>query len=460
MRPYLLIDFGSTYTKMTAVDLDGPAILGQASALTTVNDGLIVGYLNAVRKLEAKIGKLTYQKQLACSSAAGGLKIVALGLVPELTGEAAKRAALGAGARVLKTYGFELSPLELEEISNLRPDLILLTGGTDGGNQTTILHNSKMLAQSPINVPIVIAGNKSVAVQVETILTVAGKVCYSSGNVLPKLGQLQVQPVQKLIRELFLKWIIHAKGLDRVESMIDGIMMPTPASVLQAAVLLAEGDGCEQSGWGELLLVDVGGATTDVHSVADGLPTRTDIGLRGLPEPRVKRTVEGDLGMRYSAPALLETFSAKLVGKMTGLTETQVLSGIAERVKSVNYLPEDQDAQLLETGLGYLAVKGAVERHVGRMEQIYTPHGTVNIQVGKDLTNLPLVIGTGGIIAHSAQSEGILKGALFDPASPEILKPVAPTCLVDRDYLLPTLGLIAEMHPRETFKLLSAALKA
>jgi uncharacterized protein (TIGR01319 family) len=459
MLPYLLIDFGSTYTKMTAVDLDAPAVLGRSSALTTVDDGLIVGYRRALRKLEEQTGKIAYSKQLACSSAAGGLKIVAIGLVPELTGEAAKRAALGAGARVLKTYGFELSPSELEEIGDLRPDLVVLSGGTDGGNQTAILHNAKVLAGSGLSVPIVIAGNKSAAAQVESVLTAAGKVCYRCANVLPKLGELQVGPVRQLIREIFLKWIIHAKGLDRVERMIDGIMMPTPAAVLQAAVLLAEGGGPEQPGWGELLLVDVGGATTDVHSVAQGLPTRADVGLRGLPEPRVKRTVEGDLGMRCSAPALLETFPAPFVAELAGLTEAQVRSGIAARAANVEYLPDDPAARRLETILGFLAVKGAVERHAGRMEQVYTPQGTVHIQVGKDLTGIRLVIGTGGVIAHHKEAGPILAGALYDPFRPEILKPGAPVFRVDRDYILPTLGLIAGTHPRETWKLLAAALE-
>jgi uncharacterized protein (TIGR01319 family) len=458
MRPYLLIDFGSTYTKMTAIDLDIPAILGRSAAPTTVEDGLTVGYRNARDALETKIGKLAYQKQLACSSAAGGLKIIALGLVPELTGEAAKRAALGAGGRILKTYGFELSPTELEEMSRLQPDLILLTGGTDGGDQKTILHNARMLAGSRLNVPIVVAGNKSGAGQVETVLTAAGKTCYRTDNVLPQLSKLQVEPVQKLIRELFLKSIIQAKGLDRIEKMIDGIMMPTPASVLQAAALLADGDRSGQAGLGELLLVDVGGATTDVHSVAAGLPMNPDVGLRGLPEPRIKRTVEGDLGMRYSAQALIEAFSPVMTGKLAGLSETEVMAGVIRRTINVNYLPGDQNSQQLETALGYLAVKGAVERHVGRVEPIYTLQGTVKVQTGKDLTGLTLVVGTGGIMAHSPRSGQILRGALFDPAYPEVLKPVSPKLLVDREYLLPTLGLIAAMHPREAFALISAIL--
>ncbi|HBT15661.1 MAG TPA: MutL protein, partial [Firmicutes bacterium] len=241
MKPYLLIDFGSTYTKMTAVDLDQAEILGTASSLTTVEDGLIVGYRTALEKLEKRIGQLNYEQRLACSSAAGGLKMVAIGLVPELTVEAAKRAAMGAGARVIGAYGFELSGAEIEEIISLQPDLLLLAGGTDGGNKETILHNARLLAGSELTVPVIIAGNKTVAPTVEETLTKAGKTCYRVANVLPELGKLNIEPVQAEIREIFLKRIIQAKGLDQVEKLIDGITMPTPMAVLSAAERTAIG---------------------------------------------------------------------------------------------------------------------------------------------------------------------------------------------------------------------------
>ena len=241
MRPYLLIDFGSTYTKMTAVDLDEPKVLGTSRALTTVQDGLLVGYRRALEQLHQRIGILEYQKRLACSSAAGGLKMAAVGLVPELTVEAAKRAALGAGARVIRTYGYELTPDEVQELVGLQPDLVLLAGGTDGGNARVLLHNADQLSKSVLATPIILAGNKSAAPEAEKILTSAGKECYRVANVLPELNRLNIEPVQQTIRELFFKRIIHAKGLDQVERLIDGITMPTPAAALDAATLLADG---------------------------------------------------------------------------------------------------------------------------------------------------------------------------------------------------------------------------
>lgn len=457
MEPYLLIDFGSTYTKVTAVDLAYPRILGTAKALTTIEEGLLTGYRKALTDLVQKTGELEYVKRLACSSAAGGLKMVAIGLVPELTVEAAKRAALGAGARVVGTFSFNLTAEEITRISKLKPDLILLAGGTDGGNKECLLHNGRVLAESSIDAPIIIAGNKTVAPGVEAALTAAGKECYLAPNVLPEIGRLQIEPVQKIIRELFLSRIIRAKGLEEVNAVIDGITMPTPSAALAAACRLAAGSG-ERAGWGELLLVDVGGATTDVHSVADGFPSQPQVMLRGLPEPRVKRTVEGDLGMRYSAPALVECFSARVIAEACGLSEEEVMDGVRERAEKVNYLPTDEKASRLEETLGYYAVKGAVERHVGRVEKFYTPYGLSYLQDGKDLTNLKTVIGTGGILVNSAKSGKLLSGSIFDPARPEILKPISPKLFLDQHYLFPTLGLIAEERPDETFLLLEQAL--
>ena len=149
MNPVLLIDFGSTYTKLTAVDLDAEALLGTAASYTTVhtdiNDGLRLG----LERLEEKTGKLAFSDTFACSSAAGGLRMMTSGLVPELTSEAAKLASLGAGAKIAGLYSFQLTEDDLEDIRSAKPDIFLLVGGTDGGNQECILYNAKMLASLP-----------------------------------------------------------------------------------------------------------------------------------------------------------------------------------------------------------------------------------------------------------------------------------------------------------------------
>ncbi|NLC45335.1 MAG: MutL protein, partial [Clostridiales bacterium] len=300
MQAVLLIDFGSTYTKVTAVDLENEAILGTARSFTTVATDINEGLENALYTLKECIGNVDYIARYACSSAAGGLKMIAVGLVPDLTAEAAKRAALSAGAKVMKVYSYELSPSESAEIEELIPDIVLLTGGTDGGNKDVILHNAHALANIKKNFPVVIAGNKSVVDQASDTLSKAGKQVTVCANVMPEFNKLNIEPAREAIRKIFLQRIIQAKGLSKVKKLIEGILMPTPSAVLSAANRLSVGHGKEK-GIGDLLVVDVGGATTDVHSIADGNPTQSGVVMKGLPEPFIKRTVEGDLGVRYSA---------------------------------------------------------------------------------------------------------------------------------------------------------------
>ncbi len=238
MNCYLFIDFGSTYTKVTLVDIEKEEIIATGKSYTTVETDVTIGYNKALKKLYEKVDKeINIIQKLACSSAAGGLKIVAIGLVPELTAEAAKRAALGAGARVINTYSHNLNKSEIQEIKDSNADMILLAGGTDGGNHICINHNAKMIVDSGIKVPIVVAGNKSCIDDIEEMFK--GKIEYHiTENVMPKLNQINVEPARETIRNIFMKQIVHAKGMEHVEENISEILMPTPASVLNAAAAL------------------------------------------------------------------------------------------------------------------------------------------------------------------------------------------------------------------------------
>jgi len=135
MSTALLIDFGSTYTKLRAVDLESATILGSGQGPSTVTTDITTGLRKALVNLEAHMGGLpAFKYRLASSSAAGGLRMVTIGLVPELTEKAAKQAALGAGAKIVGTYSFELTERDVDSIENHQPDIVLLSGGTDGGN--------------------------------------------------------------------------------------------------------------------------------------------------------------------------------------------------------------------------------------------------------------------------------------------------------------------------------------
>ncbi|HWR43941.1 methylaspartate mutase accessory protein GlmL [Sporomusa sp.] len=446
MNNVLLIDFGSTYTKITAVDIDQEQVLGTARGITTVETDIMDGLNQALEALFARTGKLEFSQVLGCSSAAGGLKMIAVGLVPEMTAEAAKRAALGAGAKVLKVFSHELSEYEIEEIAELKPDIILLAGGTDGGNQKVIVHNAKMLAELGMDVPVVVAGNKSVTPTVVKILSEKLTEVRPTENVMPKLDELNIEPARVVIRDIFLKRITEAKGLTRANKMVDRLVMPTPAAVLKAAELLSQGGGGEK-GLGDLMVMDIGGATTDVYSIAKGDPTVGGVSLKGLAEPFGKRTVEGDLGMRYSAGALLKAAGAAMIASYAGVTPEEAAAYVARVEADIDHLPESEAEAAIEIAMGKACVRLSAERHVGHLVVYYTPFGISHVQNGKDLTKVATVIGTGGVIVNNPEPEEILKGILFDETDPEVLKPQQPEFLIDKDYIMASMGLLGEEYP-------------
>lgn len=450
----LLVDFGSTFTKLTAVETGAPRLLGNAQAPTTVAQGIMLGFRAALDKLTALtgLGLGDFARTLVASSAAGGLRMVAVGLVPELTVEAARRAALGAGAKLLGGFAYELIPDDLERMAALSPDLILLAGGTDGGNKEVILHNAAVLARSRLTAPIIVAGNRCVAPEVLRVLSEGGKEARVTENVMPELDQLNVEPARRAIRALFLERIIEAKGLEAARDLAGGQVIPTPAAVLQAAELLARGLPGEP-GFGDLMVIDPGGATTDVHSLSKGEPTRPNVAWKGLPEPFAKRTVEGDLGLRVSAVAAVEAVGEERLRRLMNDPTYPAAERAATLAKATEALPEDARDRAFDLALARACVELAVSRHAGRLETLYTPMGVSYLQKGKDLTGLKVVIGTGGPIIRAADPAWVLAGACFDPAEPDLLSPEHPDLLLDRDYLLSGLGLLAEHDPQAALRL-------
>lgn len=455
MDAYLLLDFGSTYTKLTAVDIENEEILATAKDITTIEDDIMTGFDKAYEKLSKQLeGKeVNFVKKLACSSAAGGLKMIAIGLVPDLTAEAAKRAALGAGARILNVYSYELSKREIEEIKNSNLDIILLAGGTDGGNKDCIIHNANMLAKYNINLPIVVAGNKAAADTVSEILTEANIFHTVTENVMPKLNALNVEPAREEIRQIFMKRIVEAKGMSNAEDFINGILMPTPAAVLKAARVLSEGTDTED-GIGDLIVVDIGGATTDIHSLADGDPTKSGVTMRGLEEPFAKRTVEGDLGMRYSAVSLFEAAGTRKLQKYLQDKSINLQESCQFRVNNIRMIPETEEDIKFDEAMAKVATDIAMERHSGYVESVYTPVGVVYTQIGKDLLQVKTVIGTGGVLVHSKNPGEILKAGALDVENPVYLKPQDPGFYIDKTYILSSMGLLAEDHPEKAIRIM------
>jgi len=456
-----LIDFGSTFTKVTAVDLSTSAVIGRSQSpstvLTDVREGLIRALIELHDRtalftrrpadLEVLQGKLVF----ASSSAAGGLRMVVIGLVPGLTVEAANLAALGAGAKVVGSSAFKLDEKKIQEIVGLRPDMLLLTGGTDGGDSGTILHNTRLLAASKLDVPIVIAGNQAVAGEVSEILRGGGKEIRCAKNVLPQPGKLAVESTREEIRKLFMERITHAKGLDQIKEVVS-VILPTPMAVLQGVLRGAEGTEVEE-GWGEMLVVDVGGATTDVHSVGYGEPSGPNPIVQSLPEPFAKRTVEGDLGIRYNAATLLgrvglNNLASELHTRFPAFSVSREdLSRYIEEIsQETARIPRDKWQGAADAVLARVAVDLAVERHVGKREKIYSREGEVWLHHGKDLLETSTLIGTGGVFVHNPFAAHILGGNRQNERW-EVLRPKNPRLFIDSSYLLYAVGLLAESHP-------------
>ncbi|MCX7911848.1 MAG: methylaspartate mutase accessory protein GlmL [Dehalococcoidales bacterium] len=440
----LLIDFGSTFTKVVAVDLERVEVLATSRVPSTVATDVTIGLEEALSRLShnVRITDDVKSRALACSSAAGGLRIVCIGFVTELTSKAANLAALGAGGKVVAGYSYKLSDREIAEVESLAPDIVLLAGGTDGGDEETIIHNARKLARTCDAVKhIIVAGNKTAYDEIARVFSGTPKHVIYSRNVMPEIGVLDVAPCREEIRRIFMQNIVEAKGIAKARSLIRDIIMPTPSAVLEAAGLIARA-------LGEVMVIDPGGATTDVHSIARGNPSRPDVIFTGLPEPYEKRTVEGDLGLKYNLDRLLELAKERLPVEFP-----KIAGSMTEGI------PQTPEELFSRRQLARLMVEVATERHAGRLEAVYTPAGERLIQHGKDLTGVKSVIGTGGPIVFADRPREVLEGAAYSEARPFILKPREPRFYLDTEYILFAVGLLARSSPGKALELAQKYLK-
>lgn len=440
----ILIDFGSTFTKVVVVDLDRGEILARTQSQSTVKEDVTIGLREALKIAaeETCITGLDDLSSLACSSAAGGLRMICVGFVPELTSKAAREAALGAGAKVVGCYSYKISQSELQEMEARSPDIFLIVGGTDGGNTDVIIHNAKMIAKSRLlTAHIVVAGNKTAYDEMMATFDVFGKSAKFTKNVMPEIGVLDLENCKEEIRNLFMKHIVKAKGIN------DQVLMPTPLAVLKAARLLSEGFD-KKKGFGDIIVIDVGGATTDVVSIGEGNPSTPNTILRALPEPYDKRTVEGDLGVRYNMDALVR------IGEKIGQFNAASSDRMMARFGGNQVLPRTEEEFTFDKQLASVAVETATERHVGRLEVVYGPSGRVYLQHGKDLTHVKCVIGTGGPIVFSPHPRRILERMIYDEKKPHVLKPKDPRFFIDSRYILYAAGLLADSNPEKGFELI------
>ena len=416
----LVAEIGSTTTSVTAFHgLAGwpdttPVRLGQGVAPTSVAEGDVgVGLAAAREALEAKTGPLEPVVMLATSSAAGGLRMTVHGLTQKMTAMAAREAALGAGAVLTYQTAGRLREHDLAEIESARPGLVLLAGGVEGGDTETVLANARALAGLSARPIVVYGGNSAVAGEARTVLEAAGFRVRVTNNVYPGVDELDIVPARHVIHDAFEEHITHAPGMERIGEFVTGRILPTPGAVLLAAEALA-------AEIGDLVVVDVGGATTDVHSVTDGSPDIAAISTE--PQPRAKRTVEGDLGTFVSAG------------------HTAALIAEAERPDplppAIPFAPAEFEAAAL---LARAATVTAMTRHAGRLAHLYTPKGRQTVARGRDLTACRLVIGTGGALVRLPGGEAALRATLGGPGD-VLLPPADARVALDRDYVFACCG--------------------
>jgi uncharacterized protein (TIGR01319 family) len=420
----LCVDFGSTFTKAVLVDSSG-AVVATASTRTTVETDVLDGYESLRRELAAH-GDV--DEVLACSSAGGGLRLAVVGYEREVTAQAGHRVGLSAGARVVHVSSGPMSGAAVSALRASRPDLVLLVGGTDGGNAEVLLHNASRLAKARIAVPVVVAGNVEAREEVAGVLAATGRRFSLADNVLPAIGVIAPDSARGAIRSAFLEHVIGGKGLSRGPQFAAMVQAPTPDAVLGGVEVVA---GLLDA---DVLVVDIGGATTDVYSAVR--PQGEDAGLaKDVVAPLWQsRTVEADLGMRWNAEGIVEAAHREQVDLPEGL-EAYAACVVADP----GHLPLDGHEQAFDVALARAAAVVAVRRHARPLAPGSGPRPLADVQ---------LVIGSGGVLRHASHRErdAVLGAVTADHAGGWKVPRDAAT-VTDGAYLVFAVGLLRDAHP-------------
>lgn len=456
----LVYDIGSTYTKAAAFSDEGGrlAYLGRGQSPTTLSD-VMEGTRGAEEALRAQgIDFAPKVRRYSSCSAAGGLRMVALGYMPRVTVKAAKEVAMTAGARVMQVVSAD-EPLSFrrEVLREINPDIILLSGGTDGGDEACVLENADMICELKSKATVILGCNRYIQRAVAEKFAAAGIECVRVPNIMPTIHELKVAPARTAIHEQFIRQITRARGLLEFQSTLeDRVVVPTPGAVLLASELLAKGS-YEQEGSGALILVDIGGATTDIHSAIPELEKLT-IEERGLVINNEKqfsyRTVEGNLGLRVSAMGIPDAVGPKAVIRAMdggfGVEPDDVLDYTEDLERHTDHIPADEREASLDRALASCAISVALRRHAGVYAQEADPVMGVmaGTAMGRDLRNVRRVLCVGGIFVHTDEARGreLVRRCFADPGI-SLLPLEEPEILLDRDYIFYALGVLGKHCP-------------
>jgi uncharacterized protein (TIGR01319 family) len=443
-RQALLIDVGSTFTKIMVIGPEG-GVLGRAEAPTTIDNDVMDGVAQAIASLPEELRE-TYDWSLASSSAAGGLRMASVGLTAALSGRAGALAAFGAGAKVVANEQGFLEPGAIARIEATAPHLVLLAGGLDGGNSEALVHNARALAGLRTPHGFVVAGNAAAAGEAADLLRGGARDVRVVDNVFPRAGEIAITATRDAVRDLFLKHITRAKGLDGLMETFKTECEPTPLAVSRALAHLP-GDG------GPVVFVDLGGATTDVHSLGG---VREDHRVVEIPEPEIMRSVEGDLGMRWGAPGTVEAMPASARAAAEARLDCDLEAEARRRRDLPSFLPSDEHDRAVDRELAQAAVAIAVERHAGKVVVRHRPWGDRYQVTGKDLRPTRIVVATGGAFRHGRDPADLVRHALAGIDGAQV--PRNPMIAIDANYALYATGLIARLSPGLARRLALAAL--
>ncbi|HIE09727.1 MAG TPA: methylaspartate mutase [Armatimonadetes bacterium] len=458
----LATDCGSTTTKAVLIERGAERyrLVARGEAPTTVEapfDDVTVGVLNAVREVEELTGvRLLAEGRvkapreggvgadlfLSTSSAGGGLQMVVAGVVKRMTAESAERAALGAGAIVMEVLAVDDGRRDFERIRrirSLRPDIILLSGGTDGGTTSHVVEMAEViLAANPrprlgreAKLPIIYAGNKDAREEVSRIL---GKIAdlHIVDNIRPRLEVENLGPARAAIHEVFLQHVMRqAPGYDKLLSWVSKPIMPTPMAVGILVETLAKE-------WSiNVMAVDIGGATTDVFSVFGG---------------RFTRTVSANLGLSYSICNVLAEAGVESILRWLPYEADpdEVRNRLRNKMIRPTTIPQTKAELWLEQAVAREALRLALEHHkqlaaelkgVQRERTIAEVFTQEVAETLVDMMKVNLIVGSGGVLSHAPQRQQAAL-MLLDSFQPEGLTELA----VDSIFMMPHLGVLTTAH--------------
>jgi uncharacterized protein (TIGR01319 family) len=463
-------DCGSTTTKAILIERrdDEYHLAGRGEAPTTVEapfDDVTVGVLNAVgeleeltgeRFIEARESKVESRKSdlgsrisnvdlyLSTSSAGGGLQMLVTGVIKTMTAESAQRAALGAGAIVIDVVAVDDNRQDHERIArirSIRPDMILMSGGTEGGTVQHLLDTAELLvAADPhprlgrgFRLPVIYAGNSAAREGVEKVLGDRVDLIVEP-NLRPQLEAENLGPAREAIHRLFLEHVMaQAPGYDKLLTWTSAPIMSTPRAVGEMVQLAAREQGVD------VLAVDIGGATTDVFSVFGG---------------QFNRTVSANLGLSYSIGNVLAEAGTANIRRWipVAVDEDDLRNRLRNKMIRPTTIPQTVDDLLIEQAVAREALRlgllhhGALASGLKGVQQARTMADLfTQASAGGTLVNmmsLGLIIGSGGILSHAPRRQQAAL-MMIDAFEPQGVTRLA----VDSIFMMPQLGVLASVLP-------------